>query len=769
MSETRRVTLELLRHGPAHNQLLSPLTQYMALCGNHHGETVNVPYEHNQFLARHKSLMYEDSRNSKDKSAREIRELQLQITAQEMSTILKKIPGLISELRPSGAADEFIHLEVILSASELALLPFELATAPNGFPGSGQSLTLQTQAPLCMTRRVRRVNNGTVKWPATPRILFVESLPPQDARLLVPPHLLALRKALDPWVRDDPAVPMSSADDTASMEIPQSLKQLITILPQASVEDVMRELRHNNYTHVHFLAHGKQFKEGIDDRFGLEFYEDHDPTRTDVVSGVRLAAMMKSCADENVDWHCPTVISIASCYGSHGGSVVGAGSSVAHHLHEAGVPLVVSSVFPLSFDASVMLTDQLYEGLLWGKDPRRLLHCLRRQLRAAMPRTHDWASLVTYAAFPEDLGRQLRETRILQSQNSIRAAFSFSDTYADRWQTWYDGFDELLTAKPELPEKQRIREQLDTYKLAKTASIELVRQKISPGKRHLNKIVSRDQTAKRAAGHVLADADLARVYGLLATTEKREAELQWIEMLIRQWNLDRPTANSKPDYDSASVEWVTTLRTSRKHYRRVFDLDPKNSWALIQWLVLSVVEAISPQITPLGEDPEAEDAARNKWNAWSHHLLPLINGWNLANFTLQDQCDSDDRSVRRLAVSNQIDLKLLEMIFWEDRFTSGQHPDSEEVKVRFIRIHEELRQLAKRLVELCDDNEWEIVSRRRQLQRYINWFFFYDYEFLAFEGRYEVFPDDLPGLVKLLARDTLNLLPIRIPTEDPGC
>ena len=33
MSEIRNVKLELLRSGPAHNQLLSPLTPYLALCG----------------------------------------------------------------------------------------------------------------------------------------------------------------------------------------------------------------------------------------------------------------------------------------------------------------------------------------------------------------------------------------------------------------------------------------------------------------------------------------------------------------------------------------------------------------------------------------------------------------------------------------------------------------------------------------------------------------------------------------------------------------
>jgi hypothetical protein len=48
----KTVTLELLRHGPAHNQLLSPLTQYLALCGNHPAVTVSAPFEHKQMTAR---------------------------------------------------------------------------------------------------------------------------------------------------------------------------------------------------------------------------------------------------------------------------------------------------------------------------------------------------------------------------------------------------------------------------------------------------------------------------------------------------------------------------------------------------------------------------------------------------------------------------------------------------------------------------------------------------------------------------------------------
>ena len=41
MVEIQNVKLELLRPGPAHNQLLSPLTPYLALCGADGPVTVN--------------------------------------------------------------------------------------------------------------------------------------------------------------------------------------------------------------------------------------------------------------------------------------------------------------------------------------------------------------------------------------------------------------------------------------------------------------------------------------------------------------------------------------------------------------------------------------------------------------------------------------------------------------------------------------------------------------------------------------------------------
>ena len=69
----RTITLELLRHGPAHNQLISPLTPYLALCENHPAVTWQLPLEHNQLLHRLRALSY--------RLGEESRAFQLQDTA----------------------------------------------------------------------------------------------------------------------------------------------------------------------------------------------------------------------------------------------------------------------------------------------------------------------------------------------------------------------------------------------------------------------------------------------------------------------------------------------------------------------------------------------------------------------------------------------------------------------------------------------------------------------------------------------------------------
>src|SRR5262249_48397694 len=108
----RTITLELLRHGPPHNQLLSPLTPYLALCENHAAVTLPLSFEHNQFLHRLRALSY---RLDEDPRA-----FQLKDTAAALGALLAGIPGLTAELsRQSHHPETHTHLRLIISASEL--------------------------------------------------------------------------------------------------------------------------------------------------------------------------------------------------------------------------------------------------------------------------------------------------------------------------------------------------------------------------------------------------------------------------------------------------------------------------------------------------------------------------------------------------------------------------------------------------------------------------------------------------------------------------
>src|SRR5277367_3763140 len=97
---TRTVTLELLRHGPSHNQLLSPLTPYLALCGNHDARTVHVGFEHVELLRRMRGLRYHDGRAAQGAALDEV--------SGEVTRLLTAIPTLTAEIGAAPRGDERI-------------------------------------------------------------------------------------------------------------------------------------------------------------------------------------------------------------------------------------------------------------------------------------------------------------------------------------------------------------------------------------------------------------------------------------------------------------------------------------------------------------------------------------------------------------------------------------------------------------------------------------------------------------------------------------
>lgn len=408
--QIRLVHVEFLRPGPPHNQLLSPLTQYLAIAGDTGAGVVTVPYEQADFWRHLKQLRYETG-DPEDRLA------MLHTTGVEMGRILGSIPGLPGALTmDANQQGTLIQLRITLSASELAMLPFELAKAPVSATNTAENwLSIQARPPVCITRNIRTVSPEGVVWPSKPRILFISGDPdtvPYEA------HRKALLSAIEAFQypgRDDRPVHEKAPR--------QQFGDLLTILLDPTLTEVFEECRKAEYTHVHILTHG-DLSETSPDAYGLVLRGPNGSA--EVVSGEQFATALTSVGKGRI--HRPTVVTVASCDSGNVGTVVMPGASFAHALHQSGIPLVVASQFPLSKEGSVPLASTLYGGLLWGQNPLVLLQQLRAELHVRYTSSwHDWASLVVYEALPQALAEQLETLRYFQAKLAINAALERID------------------------------------------------------------------------------------------------------------------------------------------------------------------------------------------------------------------------------------------------------------------------------------------------------------------------------------------------------
>jgi len=654
----RTITLELLRHGPAHNQLLSPLTPYLALCQNHGAVTLYVSFEHNQFLYRLAALGYRINEDS--------RIFQLNDTARVMGEILAMIPGLTAESNKDDGdtEDPLTHLRLILSASELALLPFELALSPNGFPGAGQHLLLQPQTPICLTRETRRVTDDTFRWPEEARVLFVAASPQGVGTIPLESHLLALRRLVGPWVK--------YYDDNDPEARRKRVEERLYFLPAASIEAIEKACADGRFTHVHILAHGVEKKEGYDTRFFLALHDARDPDQIDYISGSRLATALRAARNPDSEGLAqPAVVTLASCNSGTVGSVIapaaGAGASIAHALHESGIPMVVAGQFPLSFEGSVLLVECLYEGLLWGTDPRRLLYDLRRRLYARFPERHDWSSLTAYLSLPADFDAQLADVRIERAMGSINAAMNHADEVTRRI------FDRIRSkrSQTETPPSntQEIKELLIS-----------AQDKITEAKKRLRRLLD------------CIPEKRSLIHGYLASTEKRQAEVLYSATKSPLFGLEAQQRDRNESFD--------LLRKSRDSYWDSFLLDRSSSWAVVQYLSLTLVMKHSNQFPDFVQGQVEQGRPERDMDAlWSMaHLLSL--------YDLND----GGQNRRIWAHSNLIELYMLAQVMPENG-----RPKYDETRRKALEHTDSL-------IDIAGRDSFESYSTRRQIFRYLQWF-----------------------------------------------
>lgn len=433
----RTVTVEFLRKGPPHNQLLSPLTEYLGVCGDAGAGPVSVPYEQAVFNALLDEMRYVDF----DEQRQAPRQRALRTLGRDIGEVLGAVPGFTGSLVEH---DSLLNLRIVASASELARLPFELAKLPSGAGRStNEWLAVQSATPVCITRRSRTVQTQRARWHISPRprVLFIVGLDiPVD---LARQHRDALMDALAPW--DTFQIDHESYSEDCLVEMGPFRGETPT------VEAIRKELK-SGYSFVHILAHGAESQEAEALTYGLYLPAAGDPRAnateevSDVVTGERFASILSSIPRKA--W--PSVVFTATCDSANEGDLLVPGGNFAQALHEAGVPLVVASQFPLTTEGSVTLTRAFYEDLFWGDEPLPILLNARAQLHAEYGHTHDWASLVIYDGLPSDLHSQVTACRYERAKRALRHAQDVIEGITKAENTRFDDPFALATRALEL-------------------------------------------------------------------------------------------------------------------------------------------------------------------------------------------------------------------------------------------------------------------------------------------------------------------------------
>jgi hypothetical protein len=368
--EWRTVRLELVRVGPTHNQLISPLTTYIALCNSLPPQAISLPLEH-RALEHHLSRIRYGARTEDDPADRQHHR---EVLAGLLVGVLRQIQGLKGAIDEATRGGAGVELRIITGAAELQLLPFELAmdaTLPDPLVAPG--------VRVVVVRETRSLAVLETSWPDYPRILVGAS----DAGGFVPLEnvLLAVRDALRPY--------FETAKPSA-----RHLAEMISIEPTLSLKGLQARLANpegRQYTHLVLLAHG-----GLTESGAVLLLSGQNGA-VDRVDGGRLGSALGA--------NMPGMVMLAACdAGARNDVRVGGIGSLAMSCHLAGVPLVVASQLPLSFMGAYHMVHKVLKGGLEVRHPADCLFAAREAMRVENGGDQigglDWASLVAYGRWP---------------------------------------------------------------------------------------------------------------------------------------------------------------------------------------------------------------------------------------------------------------------------------------------------------------------------------------------------------------------------------
>jgi len=462
---------------------------------------VESPFNHEQLLRTLAKLRYK-SELSEDAKAKVIQKL-----SDDIKTFF---------IGPETVVESPVQWDLVFNAAELGLIPFEAMLNDDGTP------TFACDNPrIILTRRIRQGSLPAVKenWPVLPRVLFAYADSATDGLDAVPfhQHIASLRRSLRPWM-------------TAEM-MEQSDNDVLTILPDVrftQIEDTLLKAveAKKPYTHLHVLAHGVKIElpDGLGYEFGVGLFK---VATIDNFSDLFVKLQVK-----------PFVVSYMICDSANASNAVTFNKNIVQATHRAGVPVVIGSQLPLTFQGSICIVDRFYEAILNGEDIRNAVHETRCALFSDKTTGHDWLSFIAYVRLPEGYESFLRESR------STRALQSLITIHRDT---------ERLVRDP------------TAVKAKYQEMFEVLQERLH--------VLLADFSADMKGGDVKAGL-MEENAGIIGSCYKRLAEL----ILYRERNTAAGTASKH--------EQLKYLMEALSWYRQAADNNLSHHWSVVQFLSL---------------------------------------------------------------------------------------------------------------------------------------------------------------------------------------
>jgi hypothetical protein len=511
----RSYKLEYLRFGNPKGGILRAGDPYLIMRDSNPVEPKDCPFNQLELLTNLHQLRYRSNQSDKDK---------LDI----INELSDRIKRFFLEIEERGEYP--IQIDLVLNANELGLIPFELILDEQRKP-----LFVYRDKPLILTRRIRQnyfISKGE-NWPTIPRVLFAYANPNYDGYHEVPSkgHKDSLLWALRNWM-----------DETTFGKSDRTLK----ILENASIEsltDALEKANNKNrnggakkekpFTHLHILAHGALIPDKVianNAEYGVALYSENEkPTRFKEITDL-LASLDNK----------PFVVSYMICDGANNINVLQHERNIVQVTHEIGVPIVLGSQLPLTFEGSVQIATDFYNGIFNGDDVRKAIHEVRCNL-FEKKLGHDWLSFVSYVRLPEGYEDYLEENNLERELAALKNISKKSEAIIHHNSKNPDDYEEIIFC---------LKERIDKLE-----------EQIQKVKRNNNRVGVYEENA-----------------GLLGSAHKRWAEL----VFHRNIALEKDVTAS---YDEQKL----ILNQAISWYKKAADYNLSHHWSIVQYLSLQTV------------------------------------------------------------------------------------------------------------------------------------------------------------------------------------